>query len=126
MTANQQLFQKYYEGWHKGQFDVNWFCDDFTFTGPLAQCTNVEDFFKLVATMSENCQIDTIDFKGQFFSDDGSSAVAIYDFITSKPIRSTTRTAEFFTFRNDKIASINLIYDAREWEKIMQEAPTTA
>lgn len=121
MSQALQLFQQYYQNFQSGEFDRNLFTDDFTFTGPLARCGSPEEFQEMFKQMKESFTIDNLDFKGQFFSDDGSSAVAIFDFITSKPIQATTRTAEFFTFRDGKISSINLIYDARDWEAVMQQ-----
>ena len=121
MSSDLQLLRKYYEGWKEGSFDPELFSEDLTFHGPLSRAENLDEFMAILKQMSEMVEVEGLEFKGLFVDGYGNGC-AVYDFITSKPKRMRTECAELFHIEEGKIKEIRLIYDAREWEKILEPA----
>lgn len=119
MSDKCAVLKKYYEGWQTGQFDETIFADNFTFNGPIAKAGDKASFLAMVKEMGDMVTVENIEFKARFMNDDGDKACALYNFVTSKPIKASTPCSEYFTLEDGKITGIELIYDAREWEKAM-------
>lgn len=119
MSQYADLLTTYYQGWKDGSFDPELFAEDFKFIGPLMQCNNRSEYFQAVQQMTQFAEVTDLAFKSRFFNDTEGTASTFYNFITTKPFEGTTFCAEFFTFQNGKIKQIELVYDARQWEKVM-------
>ena len=116
MSKVCDVLKVYYESWKTGNFNPEIFCEDLEYTGPLHQCTSRDEFLELAEDMCAIVTLKDIDFKARFFNEDTQQACAIFDLITSEPIEDTSRCAELFSFEDNKIKSINFIFDPRFWE----------
>lgn len=119
MSQDLKLLRKYYEGWKDGLFDSDLFVEDLTFHGPLSQAENFTEFKQLMQEMTKLFEVEGIEFKALFVDGYGNGC-AVYDFVTNKPTKMRTECAELFHIEDGKIKEIRLIFDARQWEKILQ------
>ena len=108
----------YYESVQNGSLDPNLFTEDFAFEGPLMQCHSRDEFMGMMQQMAGAFKIDHIEWIARF-TNDNNQACAMYDMTTTKPIEGVTRCAETFTFEGNQIKKIQLVFDARAWEKAM-------
>ncbi len=120
MSQDLKLLRKYYEGWKYGSFDPSLFDEDMTFHGPLSHAESYSEFMDIMKKMGTLIEVEGIEFKGLFVDGYGNGC-AVYDFITKKPVKSRTECAELFHIEDGKIKEIRLIYDARNWEKMMPQ-----
>ena len=86
------------------------------FVGPMAQTKGKEAFLggaQRVLPLMKELKIDT-----RFFS--GDQALFTYDFNCVEPI-GVCRTAELITVTDGLVARVELFFDARPFEKMMQQ-----
>jgi ketosteroid isomerase-like protein len=88
---------------------------DVRFIGPMAEVTGKEPV--LVSSKRMFPLMQNLKVRATFRS--GDQVMAAYDFICGEPI-GTCRTAELMTFQDGLIARIELFFDARPFEKLMQ------
>ncbi len=88
---------------------------DVHFIGPMAQTTGKESVLQAARRMFG--LLKTVEVRSEFAS--GGQAIFAYDFVCAGPI-GVCRTAELMTFKDGLIARIELFFDARPFEKLMQ------
>lgn len=116
MNSAKKIIDAYYNSFKNNcHFDKNLFCSDFKFQGPLKEYDNLENFMNDMQQFSQG--ITGIEIRASFFNE--NEACIIADLITVAPFQGTTSYAELFTLQDNKIKSIELIYDAREWARVM-------
>jgi ketosteroid isomerase-like protein len=105
------LIKRYYSAFDSHDFGRvrELMCDDFRFTGPMMEARSPEELF------SKMKEFDC-DFKNTLLQivESGNTVAALFDCEFSRPFRATIRMSEWFTIREGKIASANLVYDTRQ------------
>jgi hypothetical protein len=87
--------------------------DDFHFRGPLMQAGSADDFIKGVQQF--NCDVKFTDVE---MMEKGDTVMSFYTFVITKPFAGNFRMAEKVQFRQGKIQSSELIYDARPFPEM--------
>ncbi len=85
------------------------------FIGPMAEVTGKEPVLassKRMFPLMQNLKVRSV-----FAS--GDQVMAAYDFVCAEPV-GNCRTAELMTFKDGLISRIELFFDARPFEKLMQ------
>jgi len=85
------------------------------FIGPMTETTGKEKFLQSAKRMFG--LLKALKVCSKFAS--GDQAIFTYDFICADPI-GACRTAELMTFKDGLISGIELFFDARPFEKLMQ------
>jgi hypothetical protein len=88
---------------------------DVRFIGPMADVTGKEPV--LASAMRMFPLMQGLNVRSIFNSD--NQVMAAYDFVCRQPV-GTCRTAELITFKDGLISQIELFFDARPFEKLMQ------
>src|SRR5258708_2303203 len=109
--------EAYLKAWHEKDLEgiAKYLHPEVRFTGPMAQITGKEGMLQSARRMFGLLQ--ALKVRSKFAS--GDQAIFTYDFICAEPI-GVCRTAELMTFQNDLISRIELFFDARPFEKLMQ------
>jgi hypothetical protein len=114
--SDANVVRKYHDAWTNRDMDTARSCvaNDLKFQGPIDTFSNADDF---IATLTDFVQmLARVDLLQEFYTD--NAAALLYDCVTNSPA-GTIRTAEFFGLRNDKIASIRLVFDATTLRQLM-------
>ncbi len=85
------------------------------FIGPMVETSGKERVLQSAKRMFG--LLKELQVRSKFAS--GDQAIFTYDFICADPI-GVCRTAELMTFKDDLISRIELFFDARPFEKLMQ------
>jgi hypothetical protein len=85
------------------------------FIGPMTETTGKEKLLQSANRMFG--LLKTLEVRSKFAF--GDQAIFTYDFICADPI-GVCRTAELMTFKEGLIGRIELFFDARPFEKLMQ------
>ncbi len=112
----KQIVTNYHNAWTGGDVEAARLClaDDLDFQGSIDTFHRADDF--IIALMMFKKMLRGINLIQSFFSE--SEAALLYDCDTMSPT-GVIRTAEFFTVKDGKIKSINLVFDATELRKLM-------
>jgi len=112
----KQIVTNYHNAWTSGDVEAArlYLADDLDFQGSIDTFHRADDF--IVALMMFKKMLRGINLIQSFFSE--SEAALLYDCDTMSPA-GVIRTAEFFTVKDGKIKSINLVFDATELRKLM-------
>jgi hypothetical protein len=119
--SKTDLIKKYYDVWENSKInaaiDRSIFSRNFKFTGPLMQFNNLDDFLNAVQQFARG--IEKVEVNDCFVEED--KACSFITVTTIAPFKGKTIIAELFTIKDGQISDITAIYDAREWEKAMQQ-----
>jgi hypothetical protein len=88
-------------------------CDDFRFQGPLMQSQSADEFIENVKQF--NCDVT---FTEKEMIETGETVMSFFTFNISKPFSGKFRMAEKVQFRQGKLQSSELIYDARPFPEM--------
>jgi hypothetical protein len=83
--------------------------DDFHFAGPMMEAHSPEELFDKMKGFA-------CDFKNRILhiGENGSTVGVLFDCVFSQPFSATVRMSEWFTVKDGKLASSNLIYDTKQ------------
>jgi hypothetical protein len=115
-VSDTNAVRKYHESWTQRDMSTarSYLVDDLDFQGPIDTFTNADDF---IATLTRfAAMLSRVDLLQEFYADD--AAALLYDCVTDSPA-GTIRTAEFFWLRDNKIATIRLVFDATALRQLM-------
>lgn len=87
--------------------------DDFRFRGPLMQAEGADQFIENVRQFE--CKVT---FKDVEMFEKGDTVVSFFTFDITQPFTGTFRMAECVKFRDGKLQSSELIYDARAFPQM--------
>jgi ketosteroid isomerase-like protein len=109
--------EAYLQAWHRKDISeiAKHLHPDVSFIGPMTQVTGKEPVLessKKIFRLLQKLNVRSI------FSS-GDQVMAAYDFVCAEPI-GVCRTAELLTFKDGLISGIELFFDARPFEKLMQ------
>jgi ketosteroid isomerase-like protein len=106
-----ELVKRYYSAFDTHDFSEarSLMRDDFRFVGPLMEANSPEELFTQMRAF--DC-----DFKNRSMQivEHGDTVAALFDCVFTRPFQATIRMSEWFTVRDGKIASSNLIYDTKQ------------
>jgi hypothetical protein len=83
--------------------------DDFRFVGPMMEAHSPEELFGKMKGF--DCE-----FKNNVLHvvENGDTVAALVDCVFTRPFKATIRMSEWFTIKEGKLASSNLVYDTRQ------------
>jgi hypothetical protein len=115
-VSDTNAVRKYHESWTQRDMSTarSYLVDDLDFQGPIDTFTNADDF--IVTLTGFAAMLSRVDLLQEFYADD--AAALLYDCVTDSPA-GTIRTAEFFWLRDNKIATIRLVFDATALRRLM-------
>jgi SnoaL-like protein len=115
-VSDTNAVRKYHESWTQRDMRTarSYLVDDLDFQGPIDTFTNADDFIATLARFA--AMLSRVDLLQEFYADD--AAALLYDCVTDSPA-GTIRTAEFFWLRDNKIATIRLVFDATALRQLM-------
>ena len=109
--------EAYLKAWDKKDIEAiaKYLHSEVHFVGPMTETTGKEKFLQSAKRMFG--LLKRLEVRSKFAS--GDQAIFTYDFICTDPI-GVCRTAELITFKDGLIGRIELFFDARPFEKLMQ------
>jgi hypothetical protein len=113
--SNCEILKRYYTAMeqHDWKTKRNLMCDDLRFRGPLMQANSADE---LIAGIKQfNCDVRFTDVE---MLEKGDMVMSFYTFNISKPFQGQFRMAERVQFRQGKVQSSELIYDARQFPEM--------
>jgi hypothetical protein len=112
----KQVVTNYHNAWTSGDMKKAraYLADDLDFQGSIETYSLADDFISSLAMFQKMLQ--KVNLIQSLFSESG--AALLYDCETMSPA-GVIRTAEFFTVKDGKIKSIQLVFDATELRKFM-------
>ncbi len=86
--------------------------DDISFEGPMVQLSGRESFMQAMTGMAQTwkCSHEPIQRV-----EDGDTAVMLYDFVMTEPVKQTVRMTEWFRTRDGKLSEIKLLFDTAKF-----------
>lgn len=114
-----EVVNQYIAAWKKKDADAIAAClgSDVHFKGPMAETTGREPFLAACRRMFPLLQ----DYRVRSLLIDGDRAMFAYDFVCAEPI-GVCRTAELITIKDGLIASSEIFFDARPFERLAQRS----
>ncbi len=112
-----KIAEKYLKAWDEKDIDgiAKVLDPEVHFKGPVAETRGKDKFVQASQRMFG--MMKSLQVRSKFAA--GNQAIFTYDFVCVDPV-GICRTAELITFKGDKIAGIELFFDARPFEKFMQ------
>jgi endo-1,4-beta-mannosidase len=87
--------------------------DDLSFQGPIDRFDKADNYMEAIKGLS--AIIQRIDVKKMF--SDGDDVCLLYDMVTNTPA-GTAFIAEWYHVKNDKIAALRVVFDARPFANL--------
>lgn len=114
MAKTLEVVQKYQEATGKGDFGAarKLVRDDLSFHGPIDQFDKPEPLFEALKTLLP--MVERIEVRKVFV--DGNDVCVLYDMVIKTS--GTELIVEWFKVRDDKIASIRVVFDARPFASL--------
>jgi hypothetical protein len=115
-VSEANTVRKYHDSWTQRDMDTARSClaDDLDFQGPIDAFSTADAFIATLGGFA--AMLSRVDLLQEFYADD--AAALLYDCVTNSPA-GTIRTAEFFSLRDGKIATIRLVFDATALRQVM-------
>lgn len=115
-TPASQIVNQYIAAWKKKDADAIAACvtPDVHFKGPNAETTGRESFVAASRRMFPLLQ----EYQLRSLFVEGDRAMFAYDFVCAEPV-GVCRTAELVTIKDGLIASSEIFFDARPFEKLV-------
>jgi len=113
--SNTELLKRYYQAMEQHDWDTkrSLMCDDLRFRGPLMQANSADE---LLANIKQfDCAVR---FEDVELIEKGDVVMSFFTFNISKPFQGKFRMAERVQFRQGKVQSSELIYDARAFPEM--------
>jgi ketosteroid isomerase-like protein len=112
---NTETLKRYYAAMEKHDWATkrSLMCDDLQFRGPLMQANSADEL--LAAIKEFDCAVR---FENVEMIDKGDVVMSFFTFSISKPFEGAFRMAERVQFRDGKVQSSELIYDARSFPEM--------
>lgn len=109
--------EAYLQAWDKKDLEAiaKYLHPEVHFIGPMTETTGKEKFLQSAKRIFG--LLKRLEVRSKFAA--GDQAIFTYDFICVDPI-GVCRTAELITFKDGLISMIELFFDARPFEKLMQ------
>jgi hypothetical protein len=109
--------EAYLQAWDKKDLEAiaKYLHPEIHFVGPMTEVTGKEKFLQSAKRMFPI--LKALKVRSKFAS--GDQAMFAYAFVCENPI-GVCRTAELMTFQDGLISKIELFFDARPFEKLMQ------
>ena len=116
-SPTEGLVNKYLEGWKTKDANAIAACvhPEVTFTGPMSTSQGRDAFVAGAARMFPMLR----EHRVRSILTNRDQAMFVYDFVCIEPI-GVCRTAEFVTLQDGLIGSVEIFFDARPFEKLMQ------
>jgi SnoaL-like domain len=116
VVTGASMVTAYHDAWTHRDMDTARSClaDDLDFQGPIDTFSSADEFIVALTPFAQ--MLTRVELLQRFDADD--AAALLYDCVTESPA-GTIRTAEFFGLRDDKIASIRLVFDATALRQII-------
>jgi len=112
----KQIVTNYHDAWTSGDMKKarTHLAADLDFQGSIETFHRADDFIASLTMFQK--MLHKVNLIQSFFSESG--AALLYDCDTMSPA-GVIRTAEFFTIKDGKIKSIQLVFDATELRKLL-------
>src|SRR5262245_26014246 len=116
-TSAQQVVHTYLDAWRHKDADALGRCvhSDVSFRGPMSESRGRDAFVdgakKMFPLLREH--------RVRSILAGNDHAMFVYDFVCAEPI-GVCRTAEFVTLKDGLIGSVEIFFDGRPFEKLMQ------
>ncbi len=119
MSKSTELIQQYNENFQSKDIDKvrTLLHDEFTFTGPMMQFGNPDEFANAMREWGFDCRNENVQFVSE-----GNNVVQIFDWIVTAPFQVTISMCECFEIKDDKILSSKLFFDTAKMPKMEMEA----
>ena len=113
--SNTETLKRFYHAMEQHEWNAKrgLICDDFRFHGPMMQAGSADEYINGVKQF--NCDVQFTDVE---MIEKGDTVMSFFTFNISKPFTGTFRMAEKVRFRQGKIQSSELIYDARPFPEM--------
>jgi hypothetical protein len=117
VTDAARVAEEFFDAWTSKDFDKarTLVHDDLSFEGPLDSFSDADSY---LASLQQLSAIVTGAEKQKVFVD-GADVCVIYDLKTA-PVPSS-RTCEWYRVRDDKVASVSVVFDARPFASLFEE-----
>jgi predicted ester cyclase len=112
---NTDILKRYYAAMEQHDWTTkrSLMCDDLRFRGPLMQANSADEL--LTGIKQFNCDARFTEVE---MIEKGDVVVSFFTFNISKPFQGKFRMAERVQFRQGKVQSAELIYDARAFPEM--------
>jgi hypothetical protein len=112
---NAEILKRYYNAMEQHDWNTkrSLMCDDLRFRGPLMQANSADEL--LAGIKQFNCDVRFTDVE---MVEKGNVVMSFFTFNISKPFQGKFRMAERIQFREGRIQSSELIYDARQFPEM--------
>jgi hypothetical protein len=116
MADSAQVAEDFFDAWTSKDFERarGYLRDDLSFEGPIESFSDADSY---LASLQQLSQIVVGAKKRKVFAD-GDDLCVIYDLETA-PVPSS-RTCEWYTVRDGKIASVSVVFDARPFAPLFE------
>lgn len=116
MAGTAAVAEGFFDAWTSRDFDRarSFLHDDLSFDGPIDSFSDADSY---IASLRQLSGIVRGAEKQKLFVD-GDDVCVIYDLKTA-PVPSS-RTCEWYTVRDDKIASVSVVFDARPFAPMFE------
>ncbi len=113
--SNTEILQRYYAAMeaHDWSTKRSLMCDDLRFRGPLMQTNTADEF--LAGIKQFDCQVR---FEDVEMIESGDLVMSFFTFNVTRPFEGKFRMAERVQFRQGKVQSSELLYDARAFPEM--------
>lgn len=115
MANAKEIVERFHLAFGKGNYTAarELLHDNLTFQGPLDTFNKADDYIEAIKQLGAIVQ--RIDVKKVFV--DGSDVCVLYDMVTNTPA-GTAFIAEWFQVKDDKIAALRVVFDARPFASL--------
>jgi hypothetical protein len=112
---NIEILKRYYAAMEQHDWATKrgLMCDDLQFRGPLMQAQSADELIAAVKEFDCAVRFDDVEM-----IEKGDVVMSFFTFNISRPFEGTFRMAERVQFRNGKVQSSELIYDARNFPEM--------
>jgi hypothetical protein len=112
---NTETLKRFYKAMEQHDWNTKrgMICDDFRFRGPLMQANSGDDFINGVKQF--NCDVTFTDVE---MIEKGDTVMSFFTFNIAKPFTGNFRMAERVQFRQGKLQSSELVFDARPFPEM--------
>jgi len=125
VASTRDVVDTYLDAWKTKNADAIAACvhPDVHFTGPMTELRGRDAFVEGARKMFPLLQ----EYRVRAVLTNGNQAVCVYDFVCREPV-GVSRTAELITLKDGRVASSEIFFDARPFEKLIgtQKPPSTS
>ena len=114
MASPMALAEQYWSAFSNGDTAMlnDIINDDISFEGPMVQLAGREPFMQAMTGLAQTWKCSHRPIQSV---EDGETAVMLYDFVMTEPVKQTVRMTEWFRARGGKLSEIKLMFDTAKF-----------